>query len=146
MPSTGRLLQSVIAVVLLAQACSSAGCVHRRLTVRSDPPGALAEVDGVSLGPTPVSTDFTYYGTREIKLSMPGYESRTVLQPIPRPWYQIFPIEFFADNLLPFQVTNRHDFLYQLKPRAAGLDQENQGYDQLYERARGFRSQAEIGQ
>jgi hypothetical protein len=142
MHSTGRLLQSLIAVLLLAQASASSGCVHRRLTVRSDPPGALAEVDGVPFGPTPISTDFTYYGTREIKLSMPGYETLTVQQPVPRPWYQVFPIEFFADNLLPFQVTNRHDYLYRLQPRDRGLDQENQ----LYDRARGFRSQAEIGQ
>jgi hypothetical protein len=142
MPRTGRLLQFAIALLLLAQACIASGCVHRRLTIRTDPPGALAEVDGVSFGPTPVSTDFTYFGTREIKLSMPGYETKTVQQPISRPWYQVFPIEFFADNLVPFQVTNRHDFTYRLQPRDKGLDEENQ----LYDRAHGFRSQAEIGQ
>ena len=142
MPRTGRLLQLAIAALLAAQACASSGCVHRRLTIRTDPPGALAEVDGVPFGPTPISTDFTYYGTREIKLSMPGYETLTVQQPVPRPWYQVFPIEFFADNLLPFQVTNRHDFTYPLQPRGRALDEENQ----LYDRARGFRSQAEIGQ
>jgi len=142
MPRIGRLLQFVIALVLAAQACAVSGCMHRRLTIRTDPPGALAEVDGVSFGPTPISTDFTYYGTREIKLSMPGFETLTVMQPVPRPWYQVFPIEFVADNLLPFQVTNRHDFTYRLQPRDRGLDEENQ----LYDRARGFRSQAEIGQ
>ncbi len=141
MPRIGRLAQFAI-TLLLVQACLASGCVHRRLTIRTDPPGALAEVDGVSLGPTPVSTDFTYYGTREIKLSLPGYETRTEWLPIPRPWYQVFPIEFFADNLLPFQVTNRHDYTYRLQPRGRGLDEESQ----LYDRARGFRSQAEIRQ
>jgi hypothetical protein len=73
---------------------------------------------------------------------MPGYETLTVQQPVPPPWYQVFPFEFFADNLLPFRVTNRHDFVYRLQPRGQRLDEESQ----LYERARGFRSQAQIGQ
>lgn len=128
-------------IVLLALVLASEGCVHRRMTIRSDPPGALVEVDGKSLGLTPVKTDFTYYGTREITLSMPGYETLTVQQPVPPPWYQVFPFEFFADNLLPVGVTNRHDFAYQMRPRRAGLDAENQ----LLDRAWGFRSQAQVG-
>jgi hypothetical protein len=130
------------AVGLLALACLGPGCVSRRMTIRSDPPGALVEVNGERLGITPVSTDFTYYGTREITLSMPGYETLTLQQPVPPPWYQIFPIEFVADNLLPFRVTNRHDFSYRLRPRHPALDDE----DQLLDRAQGFRSQAHVGQ
>jgi hypothetical protein len=53
----------------------------------------------------------------------------------------VFPIEFFADNFLPFRVTNRHDFTYRLQPRRTALDAE----DQLLNRARGFRSQAQVG-
>lgn len=135
-------IRIAIAALLAVAACAHSGCVHRRLTIRSDPPGALAEVDGQRLGHTPVKMDFTYYGTREVTLSMPGYNTLTVQQPVPPPWYQVFPFEFFADNLLPFRVTNRHDFLYRLQPRSERLDEESQ----LYERARGFRSQAQIGQ
>jgi len=119
----------------------SCGCVSRRLTIRSDPPGALVEVDGERIATTPASLDFTYYGNRRITLSKPGYETLTVEQPVPPPWYQIFPIEFIADNLLPFRVTNRHDFIYQLPPRQPRLDEE----DQLFGRGQGFRSQALIG-
>jgi hypothetical protein len=129
----------VTAVLLVS---TGAGCVHRRMTIRTDPPGALVEVNGERLGLTPQSLDFTYYGTREITLSAPGYETLTVSQPVPPPWYQVFPVEFVADNLLPFRVTNRHDFTYRLRPKDPRLDEE----DQLLNRARGFRSQSQFGQ
>jgi hypothetical protein len=129
-------------VALLAVlVCAQSGCVHRRMTIRTDPPGALVEVDGERLGLTPVSTDFLYYGTREITLSAPGYETLVVYQPVPPPWYQVFPIEFFADNLFPFRVTNRHEFTYRLRPRDPQLDVE----DRLLERARNFRSRSQVG-
>lgn len=130
-----------LALAGVGAAATTSGCVHRRMTIRTDPPGALVEVDGERLGLTPVSTDFLYYGTREITLSAPGYETLVVQQPVPPPWYQVFPIEFFADNLLPVRVTNRHEFFYRLRPRDPQLDEE----DRLLDRARGFRSQSQFG-
>ncbi len=63
----------------------------------------------------------------------------TVQQPVPPPWYQIFPLEFVSDNLLPYRVTNRHEFTYQLQPMALIPD------DDLLGRAANVRSQAEVG-
>lgn len=136
-----RLQFGLLLCLLLALAAAGCGSVSRRMTIRTNPPGALVEVDGERLGLTPVSTDFLYYGTREITLSAPGYETLTVSQKVPPPWYQVFPFEFFSDNLLPFRVTNRHEFVYQLRPRDPQLDVE----DRLMERARGFRSQSQVG-
>lgn len=114
--------------------------MFRRLTVRSNPPGALVRVDGEEVGYTPVSVDFTYYGTREIQLVKPGYETKTVLQRIPAPWYQIPPIDFFADNLTPFKITNRHDFLYPLEPQQVVPTEE------LLDRANSLRTDAQVGE
>lgn len=139
--SLWRLNNCARMALLLAAVSVELGCVNRRMTIRTDPPGALVELDGQRLGATPVSTDFTYYGTREITLSAPGYETMVVPQPVPAPWYQRFPFEFFADNLLPFRVTNRHEFMYRLRPRDPQLDVE----DRLLDRARGFRSQSQVG-
>ena len=80
------------------------GCVQRRLTVRSNPPGALVYVDNHEIGTTPVSTDFIYYGTRQIRLVKDGYETITLLQPVSAPWYQYFPIDFFAENVVPGEI------------------------------------------
>ena len=99
---------------------SLTGCVSRRLTVRSNPPGALVEMDGERIGFTPVSVDFTYYATREMRVSKAGYETLTVLQPLRAPWYQVAPLDFVSDNFLPFkQVTDRHQVTYTLQRKRA---------------------------
>ena len=87
------------------------GCVSRRLTIRSDPPGALLEVDGERVGYTPMSIDFTYYATREISLSKVGYEPLTVQQPIPAPWLSALPVglrlgQLFADAVERIVMTS----------------------------------------
>ena len=91
----------VLAVCALAAA---PGCVQRRMTIRSNPPGALVYVDDYQIGTTPVSTDFIYYGTRKIRLVKDGYETLTVRQPFPIPWYEIFPLDFVTENLWPWEV------------------------------------------
>lgn len=101
----------------LAGVMASAGCVSRRMTIVSNPPGALVLLEGKEIGYTPVSVDFTYYGTRELTLIKDGYETLTVLQPVPAPWYQWPVIEFFADNFTPGHITDRRQFAYQLQPQ-----------------------------
>ena len=83
---------------------AAAGCVQRRMTIRSSPPGALVYVDDYQLGTTPVSTDFVYYGTRKIRLVKDGYETLTVRQPFPIPWYEVFPLDFVTENLWPWEI------------------------------------------
>ena len=67
----------LVALALVPLVCT--GCVRRRLTVRSEPP-ALAYIDDQEIGTTPVSTSYTYYGTRKIRLVRDGYETLTVLE------------------------------------------------------------------
>ncbi len=138
-PFACRLRRLVGGICCLLLLFWQVGCVHRRLTIRSDPPGAQVLLDGENIGYTPTSVDFTYYGTREITLIKPGYETLRVLQKIPPPWYQIPPLDFISDNLLPFHVTNRHDFTYKLRPKQMTPNTE------LLDRARSLRAEAQTG-
>lgn len=128
------------AAVALLLCLMQTGCVYRRMTVRSDPPGALVLVDGQEVGYTPCSIDFTYYGTREIMLVKDGYETLTVMQKLKTPWYQYPGIEFFADNLSPHKITNRQEFSYRMQPQAIVPTQE------LIDRANSLRSDTQVGQ
>jgi len=110
------LRRAVIAAALVATALPM-GCVRRRLNVRSNPPGAMVFVDNQQIGTTPCSVDFVYYGTREIRLVKPGYETLTVNQPIPTPWYQIPPIDFVSDNLLPNTIQDHRTVAFNLEPQ-----------------------------
>lgn len=114
-PSSLRpaVLLAICAVVALA------GCVQRRMTIRSNPPGALVYVDDYQLGTTPVSHDFVYYGTRKIRLVKDGYETLTVRQPFPVPWYEIFPLDFVTENLIPWEVRDERVVDLAMQPAAS---------------------------
>lgn len=139
MSRRSSLRTMALAAMALAVCLLQTGCVFRRMTVRSDPPGALVLVDGQEIGYTPCSMDFTYYGTREIKLVKDGYETLTVMQKLQAPWYQYPVVEFFADNLSPHKITNRHEFSYRLQPQAIVPTQE------LLDRANSLRSDTQVG-
>ena len=105
-------------LVTVVSTCSSQlGCVRRRLTIRSNPPGSQVYVDNRQLGTTPVSTDFLYYGTRQIRLVKDGYETLTVNQPVPAPWYEIPPLDFVSENLIPREIDDERILEYNLTPQ-----------------------------
>ena len=107
-------IPAVIALVCL----SACGCVRRRMTIVSNPPGALVYVDDYEIGTTPISTNFIYYGQRKIQLVKDGYETKTVLQTIPPPWYQYFPLDFVSENFVPGEIRDRRTLTYTLTPQA----------------------------
>ena len=109
----------LLAVLAGLSLTGAAGCVQRRMTIRSSPPGALVYVDDYQIGTTPVSTDFIYYGTRKIRLVKDGYETLTVRQPFPMPWYQIFPLDFVTENLWPGEIRDERVVDLAMTPAAA---------------------------
>jgi len=110
-----RRCPSAIAMLLAAGLVS--GCVDRRFVITSNPPGATVYREGMLLGVTPVDDPFVYYGTREYKLVLDGFEPLTVKQPTPPPWYEIPPLDFVAENLWPFKIRDvRRPEPYQLQP------------------------------
>ena len=107
----------LIILLVVSLLMPAGGCVRRRLNVRTNPPGALVYVDNQQIGTTPCAVDFTYYGTREIRLVKAGYETLTVNQPIPAPWYQIPPLDFFSENLVPTKIRDNRTVTYNLAPQ-----------------------------
>lgn len=114
------------------------GCVSRRMMVYSDPPGALVLLEGKEIGYTPVAVDFLYYGTREFTLIKDGYETKTVMQKVPAPWYQWPVIEFFADNFALHTISDRRAFTYTLEPRRILSNEE------ILHRGEQLRSEAQM--
>lgn len=93
------------------------GCVERRYVITSDPPGAVVLRNGQPLGATPVDDHFVYYGDYHFTLIKEGYETRQVIQHIPAPWYQYFPLDFISENVFPWPITDVRRFHFPLEPR-----------------------------
>ena len=109
--------RSLAFLALLVALLPLSGCVQRRLTIRSNPPGARVYIDDYEIGTTPCSTDYVYYGTRKIRLVRDGYETLTVEQRIAPPWYELFPLEFVSENLWPGEIRDEREFEFVLKPQ-----------------------------
>ena len=101
-------------VVIVPHFCEAA--VRRRLTIRSNPPGALVFIDDQEIGVTPVSTSFIYYGTRKIQLIKDGYETVTVLRTFKPPWYQWAGIDFITENLVRSEFRDERLIEFKLTP------------------------------
>ncbi|MDX1943914.1 MAG: PEGA domain-containing protein [Pirellulaceae bacterium] len=134
-------LSRQVLIALLAAAClASAGCVRRRMTVRSFPQGAQVFVDDQEIGTTPCSAAFVYYGTRKITLIKDGYRTETLYQAMNPPWYQIPPLDFVTENLLSREIRDERVVDVQLVP------QEIVPQAKLLERAQSLRGGAVTGQ
>jgi hypothetical protein len=127
------LVRRVTALAAAMACVCPAGCVQRRMIVRSNPPGAVVYIDDYEIGTTPVAANFTYYGTRKIRLVKNGFETLTVMQPVAAPWYQMVPLDFITENLIPGKIHDTRTFDYPLVPQLVVPS------EQLLERAEGLR-------
>jgi hypothetical protein len=125
-------------VLLLAAVGPVCGCVERRYTIRTDPPGAQVIVNGESIGLSPASRSFYYHGDREITLVKDGYETQTLIQPMPAPWWDNYVTEFFTENLIPWVLRDEKEFAYKLEPVRTPTQEEVQA------RAEALRSEARV--
>jgi hypothetical protein len=128
-----------IVALVAAAYVSSNGCVRRRMTINSNPPGAVVYVDDRDIGKTPVSTPFTYYGTREIQLVKDGYETLTVQQRFPPSWYQVPPLDFFSENLWPWELRDERIVNLEMAP------QKNISTDEILRRGENLRQTSTAG-
>jgi hypothetical protein len=114
------------------------GCVERRYTIRTEPPGATVVVNGEEIGPSPASKSFTYYGDRKITLILDGHQTKVLIQPINAPWWDNYVTEFFAENVVPLSLRDEREYTYQLEPAQSPPQRE------LHNRAEGLRGDARI--
>lgn len=139
MSQPNGLPNKTFVILLLIVATLLPGCVRRRMTVRSNPPGSQVYIDNYPIGKTPVSTPFTYYGTREIRLVRDGYETLTTKERFLPPWYQWPGLDFVTENLWPYEIRDERVVDFQMVP------QRIVPADQLIARGENLRRGAQAG-
>ena len=103
--------QALAALLLLG----CAGCVHRQLTIATDPPGAMVYVNDQLKGSTPVTYDFEWYGWHRLTLRKNGFERLDDRKELRAPCYLWIPFDLAAE-LLPFPVRDERTWSYTLTP------------------------------
>ncbi|MCH7721518.1 MAG: PEGA domain-containing protein, partial [Planctomycetes bacterium] len=127
-----RRAWSVLTLALVLGMLSS-GCVRRTLTIRTVPEGGLVFLNDEEVGYSPVSIDFTWYGDYDVIVRKPGYQTLKTHLLVRQPWYQIPPIDFFAEVVWPGRIHDQHQAEFELQPES--LPQ----VEDLIERARAMR-------
>jgi hypothetical protein len=141
---------------LILAALALPGCVHRVLLLRTDPPGARVSVNGVAMGVAPLEMPFLHYGRVRVEAEpldrdedgSPDTRRAVTEVDLSTPWYQWPVIDFFADNLWPWTVTDRHEAVIVLPPGPDPDEREGQEElrrleGELRARARDARREAE---
>src|SRR5262245_24692183 len=104
-------------LTFLLCATAQTGCVERKFVIESNPPGALVLRNGQPIGFTPVDDSFVYYGKYDWTLVKDGYETLHVTERIRTPWYEIPPLDFITENLIPFKIRDVRRLNFNLEPR-----------------------------
>lgn len=136
---------AMAAVLLLA----AAGCVERKMLIRSEPPGAPVWIDEDYAGVTPLEHPFVHYGLRRVRVGPLRDENGKLTHleqgidwEVEAPWYETFPIDFFAEVLYPETLVDEHELpLVVLTPPEAAQEGEAD-VQELLEKADAFRDRA----
>ena len=119
-----------------------AGCVERRLHIRTEPEGALVRVNGRDIGRSPAVWRFHHYGTVRVTTHLDGYlpEQREVR--LKTPWYEYPVADLFSDVLIPTRIKDDHEVSITLQPRTESSKAEDlAAADELADRAAALRDE-----
>ncbi len=128
-------MRIALTISLLLAVCCTSGCVRRTITITSDPPGTLVWLNDREVGRTPVTVDFLYYGTYDVRLEREGHEPKMTHGVARAPVWDNVPLDFFAE-ILPVEFHSRVQWHYELMP----LDDDQ---DALRDRAESLREKLE---
>jgi hypothetical protein len=103
--------------MLTAALAASSGCVERKVTVTSTPPGARVYLDDEEKGCTPVTFRFDFYGHRNFVLKKDGYRIKEEPRKLSAPFYSWPFVDIFA-GLMPISIKDHKTFHFELEPVA----------------------------
>ena len=143
--NAARIVRAPAACAACAAVLAAAGCVERKMMIRSDPPGAVITLDGERLEDrTPAEVPFDFGGTRGVTLAAPGYRLLESTAHVKDPWFTYFPLDVFAEFLWPGTIEDVQQFEYELEPYATASsltkDEAQRKLDELKRRAESFRA------
>ena len=115
------------------------GCVERRISITSEPSGALVWLNDVEIGRTPTETNFKHYGKYDVRLELDGHDTLTTVGDARTPWWEFPGPDLIAEAIPNARNTVRWHFT--LTPTLSTTMSREEFERQLIERAHGLREQ-----
>ena len=111
-----RYLFTRLALCLVAS-LHLTGCVERKLTINTEPQGALVTLNDEEIGESPTTVNFQWYGDYNVRISKEGYETLNTHRQLKSPWYDEFPFDFFAQIVNPNRIVDSYEWTFELAPK-----------------------------
>ncbi|MDG2423392.1 MAG: PEGA domain-containing protein [Phycisphaerales bacterium] len=126
--------RTTLLILLGTMLVASSGCIRRKLSITTAPSGALVWVNDREVGRTPLTVDFTHYGTYDVRIEREGMEPVMTSQKASAPLWDL-PGPDLVVEVMPFQANSEIKWHFDLEPR-------DESHEALVERARAFRTEA----
>ena len=133
-----RIQVLVIAVAIMI--VFSGGCVDRKLTINTEPAGAIVLLNDEEIGASPVTVAFNWYGDYNVTLRKPGYETLKTHRELKGPWYDYFPFDFFANLVNPRRIVDSYEWTFKLD------EKQQPDREQLIEASEKLKRKAKIAE
>ncbi len=105
----------ILVVAITLAGLLTAGCVERRLTILTEPKGALVSLNDEEIGESPVTVPFQWYGDYNIRIAKEGYQTLSTHKELKGPWYDKFPFDFFAQIVNPNRAIDQYEWTFELE-------------------------------
>ena len=105
-----RLFTAIAALSALS------GCVERRISIDTEPPGALVWLNDAQIGRTPVDVAFTHEGTYDLRIEKEGFEPLVTPAKTTGPLWDVVPLDFVVE-VLPVKARSETRWKFTLTPR-----------------------------
>lgn len=117
---TGRYIHSRLAIlaIVIIMGLPNTGCVRRKLTVNTEPAGAVIWLNDEEIGRSPATVDFLWYGDYDVVARLKGYETLRTHHRLVAPWYQTPGVDFIAEVLYPGWIVDSREMQFELSPQS----------------------------
>ncbi len=106
----------VLTIIGLVIVTSLSGCVERKLTINTEPQGAMVVLNDEEIGNSPVTVSFEWYGDYNVRVSKEGFETLKTHRKLKAPWYDGFPFDFLT-LLNPERTVDEYEWTFDLEPK-----------------------------
>ncbi len=111
-----RLISLTLMAAVSLSILTLTGCVERKLTINTEPAGALVWLNDEEIGASPVTVEFNWYGDYKVRISKEGYETLNTHRELKGPLHDAPILDFFAEVLWPGRILDEYEWTFNLSP------------------------------
>jgi len=106
-----------LTVVGLITSLFLTGCVERKLTINTEPQGAIVVLNDEEVGTSPVTVSFEWYGDYNVRITKEGFATLKTHRMLKGPLHDRFPFDFFAEIVNPKRIVDSYEWTFTLDPQ-----------------------------